>query len=277
MVASSAPAKIFGSLALLAVLTAACASSNPSPPPAVSTPIEATTPPAPKSPAQASVGPSTATSVTASAGPAGSFDPSSFSATVDNAWFPLKPGTKLVYKGVRDGEPAIDTVTVTGDTKIVNGAPAIVVHDELTLKGKLVERTDDWYTQDRDGNVWYVGEDTAELDDAGKVTSTEGSWEAGVNGAVPGIFMPAQPQIGDSHSQEYLAGQAEDHFVVLLTDTKVKVPAGSYTGAMLTAEWTRLEPSILTEKSYVSGIGEVREADVVGGDETLELVSAHVP
>ena len=167
----------------------------------------------------------------------------------------------------------MDTVTVTRRIKTIDGVPCVVVHDELTMSGSLAERTDDYYTQDRDGNVWYFGEATAELDEGGHVTSTEGSWMSGTDGAVAGLFMPARPEIGDSYSQEYLAGHAEDHFVVLLLHQKVTVPAGSYTGALVTAEWTPLEPGVLTKKTYVKGIGEVREADVTGGDEKLELVS----
>src|SRR3954454_11492729 len=117
MFASSTPARVTTTVALLGLLSGACASSSPSPPaPVVATPVAATTPPAPAPPAPASVAPSAAGSVAPSAGPSGSFDPANFSASVDNAWYPLKPGTKLVYKGVRDGEPAVDTVTVTGDT-----------------------------------------------------------------------------------------------------------------------------------------------------------------
>ena len=134
----------------------------------------------------------------------------------------------------------------------------------------LAETTDDWYVQDRDGNVWYFGEATKELD-GGKVVSTEGSWEGGVDGAEPGIYMPANPVVGQSALQEFYAGQAEDHFVVLLTSTKVKVPLGSFSGALMTAEWTPLEPDVLSEKFYVKGTGQVREVDVAGGDERLEL------
>jgi hypothetical protein len=204
-------------------------------------------------------------------------DPANFVGAIDNPWYPLKPGTVLSYRGIKDGQVAVDKVTVTSDTVVVDGVTCVVVHDMLTLDGALAETTDDWYTQDRAGNVWYFGEDTKELDANGKVVSTEGSWAAGVDGAQPGIFMPADPRIGVSGIQEFSAGNAEDRFVVLLTDAKVKVPAGTYTGALLTAEWTRLEPDVLTEKSYANGIGEVREADVAGGDEKLELVKVSGP
>src|ERR1051326_3951524 len=116
-----------------------------------------------------------------------------FSAHVDNPWFPLRPGTTYVYRGVKDGKPARDVVTVTRERKTITGVPCVVVHDRLYLGGRLEERTSDWYSQDRAGNVWYFGEDTAELDAHGHVTSTEGRWQAGRGGAEAGIYLPAHP------------------------------------------------------------------------------------
>ena len=203
--------------------------------------------------------------------PAPSIDPANFVPTIDNGWLPFIPGTSWTYQGLKDGEKAIDVVTVTHATKVIAGVTCVVVHDELKVAGQLAETTDDYYAQDRDGNVWYFGEATQELE-GGKVTSTEGSWETSVDGAVPGLFMPANPEIGYSGLQEFYAGHAEDRFVVLLTGQKVKVPAGSYSDVMITGEWTRLEPNVLTEKAYAKGIGEIREADVAGGNEKQELV-----
>jgi hypothetical protein len=199
------------------------------------------------------------------------FDPKNFVAVVDNPWFPLKPGTTYTYRGSKEGTKAVDVYTVTKKTKIVGGVKATVVHDELFLNGRLAERTDDWYAQDRQGNVWYLGEATAELNGSGTVVSTGGSWETGVAGARAGIYMPAHPKIGAAAAQEQFPGQAEDYFVVLLTNVTTKVPIGSFKGVLVTAEWTPLEPNILTKKFYASGLGELREADVVGGDEKLEL------
>jgi hypothetical protein len=143
------------------------------------------------------------------------------------------------------------------------GAPCAVVDDRLYLAGKLEERTTDWYTQDAHGNVWYFGEDTAELTPSGKVKSTEGSWLAGRNGAKPGIFMPAHPKVGQAFRQEYLKGEAEDHF---------RVVAFLGPSALLTEEWTPLEPGVLDHKLYVRGTGTVLERTVKGGDELNELV-----
>jgi hypothetical protein len=139
-----------------------------------------------------------------------------------------------------------------------------VVEDRLYLRGRLAERTTDWYSQDKRGNVWYFGEDTAELDGNGKVTSTSGTWRAGVNGARPGIFMSAHPKIGQSFQQEFAKGEAEDHF---------KVAAVLGANAVSTREWTPIEPGTLDSKIYVRGVGTVLELTVKGGDERLELVS----
>src|SRR4051812_16010742 len=159
-----------------------------------------------------------------------------FTANVTNPWFPLAPGTSYHYEGVKDGKRAHETLTVTNRVKMIRGAPCRVVEDRLYVGGHLGERTTDWYTQDAKGNVWYFGERTAELDAKGHVTSTEGSWRAGADGAVPGVFMPAHPRPGQSFRQEYLEGEAEDHFRVV-----------AYLGpnALLTEEWTPLEPGVL--------------------------------
>jgi hypothetical protein len=196
-----------------------------------------------------------------------------FSAYVTNPWFPLRPGTVSVYVGVKDGKPARDVVTVTHAVKTIQGAPCVVVRDRLYLNGKLEERTTDWYSQDRRGNVWYFGETTAELDAHGRVTSTEGSWQAGRDGAKAGISMPARPVPGRFGRQEFYKGQAEDHFEVLSRRAVVDVPYTSSRRALLTKEWTPLEPGVVDHKYYVRGVGTVLEQTVRGGDERQELVS----
>ena len=196
-----------------------------------------------------------------------------FSARVDNPWFPLRPGTVARYRGVKEGQPSLDVVKVTERTRRIQGAPCVAVDDELYLRGRLAERTTDWYSQDGRGNVWYFGEKTAELDRAGKVTSTEGSWLAGRDGARAGIFMAARPRVGQSFRQEYLKGHAEDHFQVLALATRVSVPYIRTAKALLTKEWTPLEPDVLDHKYYVRGIGTVLEQAVRGPKETLRLIS----
>jgi hypothetical protein len=190
-----------------------------------------------------------------------------FSARVDNPWFPLRPGSRYVYTGVKDGRPSRDVVFVARGTKVIDGAPCAVVEDRLFIDGRLHERTTDWYTQDARGNVWYFGESTAELDRNGHVTTTAGTWQAGVDDAVPGIYMPARPRLGQSGRQEYLKGQAEDRFEVI----------GVFGNAVLTKETTPLEPGVVDHKLYVRGIGTVLEQTERGGDEQNKLVSLTRP
>ena len=196
---------------------------------------------------------------------------SSFSARVDNQWFPLRPGTRYVYSGVKDGKRARDVMTVTHETRMIDGVPCVTVLDRLYLDGKLEERTTDWYSQDARGNVWYFGENTAELDAHGRVTSTEGTWTTGVDGAQPGIYMPAHPRPGQTGRQEYLKGHAEDHFKVIGLFDAV-TPHGAPT-ALLTQETTPLEPGVVDHKLYVRGIGTVLEQTERGPNERNELIA----
>jgi len=209
----------------------------------------------------------TAAALTAGPTPAAS----TYTATVDNPWFPLRPGVRYVYAGVKDGQPSRDVVTVTHRVRSIAGVPCVVVRDRLYLRGRLRERTTDWYSQDSRGNVWYFGEQTAELDAHGRVTSTEGTWTAGVDGARPGIYMPARPRVGETGRQELYRGHAEDHFKVLGLFRTVN-DAGRRS-ALLTQEWTPLEPGTLDHKLYVRGVGTVLEHTERGGDEHAELVA----
>jgi hypothetical protein len=204
-------------------------------------------------------------------GGAGGSDPGKFSANVDNPWFPLKPGTTYVYEGTKDGKKARDLYTVTHGTKTIDGAPTRVVSDLLFLNDRLAERTTDYYSQDTSGNVWYFGEDTAELDSHGKVKTREGTWHAGENGAKPGIFMEPRPAVGQSHRQELYKGHAEDHYAVIGTNASIRVPAGRFIHAVLTKEWTPLEPKVLDHKYYAKGVGQVAEKSVRGPKEALVL------
>jgi hypothetical protein len=195
----------------------------------------------------------------------------SFSPHVDNPYFPLTPGTTFISTGTKDGEKALDIVAVTERTRKVDGARTRVVEDRLYLNNVLEERTSDYYAQDKCGNVWYFGEDTAELDERGKVISTSGSFHAGVDGAQPGVFMQAHPELGRRFRQEWLKGEAEDTFRVIDLSTTVKVPFGSFRHALRTSETTDLEPGVLDNKYYVKGIGQVVERSVTGPTERLQL------
>jgi hypothetical protein len=192
---------------------------------------------------------------------------------VTNPYFPLAPGTIFHYEGESDGIPTSDDMIVTHDTKVIVGVTCTVVHDIGYTNGIVSEDTFDWYAQDGDGNVWYFGEDTKELDVDGNVISTEGSWEAGVNGAQQGIIMEANPRVGDKYQQEFAAGVAEDMAQVLNLNRTGCVPYGCFDDLLLTKEFTPLEKGLTEHKSYAPGVGDILEEVVKGGDERNELVS----
>jgi len=196
---------------------------------------------------------------------------------VTNTWFPLARGSVYVYDGQKDGKTARDVMTVTRKVRTITGIRAAVVADRLFLNGRLAERTTDWYAQDRRGTVWYLGESTAELNANGKVTSREGSFLNGRDGAKGGIFMPPHPSVGQTFQQESFRGQAEDRFRILDLAASVTTPAVSSNAAMLTKETTPLEPKVVDHKYYVQGIGTVKEQQVAGAPagqaEETQLVS----
>jgi hypothetical protein len=186
-------------------------------------------------------------------------DPANFVRTIDNPWYPLRPGTTYVFTGVADGKATRDVVTVTRQTKTILGVSCVVVKDNVYEAGKLSEATHDWYAQDKQGKVWYFGEATATVDAKGKVKSTSGSWEAGVDGAQAGIVMPARPKVGQAFRQEYYKGKAEDHFAIESLSAHVSTPYASSRHAMRTREWSPLEPGVVERKLYVRGIGLVAD------------------
>ena len=167
-------------------------------------------------------------------------------------------------------------ITVTGELKTVLGIDATVVRDSVYVDGALVEDTYDWFAQDGEGNVWYLGEDSTEYED-GAVVSTEGSWEAGVDGALPGIVMPADPEVGDAFRQEFLPGVAEDLGEVIDTGGSATVPAGSFDDVVTTEDWTPLEPEVVEHKQYAAGVGKIAERKVAGGDGAVVLVEFTAP
>ena len=201
-----------------------------------------------------------------------SLDPSTFVALVDNPYWPLTPGSEWVYRETSgDGEVLRVVVTVTSETKQILGIDATVVHDTVSLGNEVVEDTFDWYAQDADGNVWYLGEDTKEFKN-GKVVSTEGSWEAGVNWAQAGIILPAAPTPGLTYREEYLEGEAEDAATVLGVDEQVEVPFGIFDGVLLTKNFTPLTPELVEHKFYAVGVGQVAAITVSGGTDREELI-----
>jgi hypothetical protein len=197
-------------------------------------------------------------------------NPSEFTTKIDNKYFPLKPGTTFVYQGKSGGNAERDVMGVTHSTKQIMGAKCVVVDDRVWAHGQLTEKTFDYYAQDEKGNVWYFGENSKEYKN-GKV-STQGSWEAGKNGAKPGIIMQSHPKMGQSYRQEYKKGSAEDMAKVLELNGSAEVPYGSFDHVLVTKEWSPLEPGVVEHKSYAAGVGDVKEVTVKGPSETLGLV-----
>jgi hypothetical protein len=204
-------------------------------------------------------------------------DPADFTTEIDNSYWPMPAGASWVYRETNEdgGEQRVE-VTVTDETRKVMGIEARVVHDVVTEDGAVVEDTFDWYAQDADGNVWYLGEETEEYED-GEVVTTAGSWEAGVDGAQPGVIVPASPEPGLTYRQEYYAGEAEDAAAVLSLDERAQVPAGSFEGLLLTKDYTPLDPEILEYKLYAPGIGPVLVLAVSGGSGREQLLEYRLP
>ena len=204
--------------------------------------------------------------------PTAAIDPVNFVLRVDNELFPLEPGTTFFYEGEQDGTPTSNETYVTHRTKRILGVTCTVVRDLAFEEGVLVERTLDWYAQDVAGNVWYFGEDTEELDADGNVISTEGTWKAGVDGALPGIVMEAHPRVGDRYPQEIAPGVAEDKTQVLSLHKSTSIALGHFDDLLLTKEWSPLDPGVVEHKFYAEGVGFIRADMVKGGDEHTELV-----
>jgi hypothetical protein len=210
------------------------------------------------------------------AGPA--FDPAHFTHPVGNAYFPLTPGLVTHLRGTDGGERFREKVRVTHRTRMISGVQAVVVHDVVRRQdGTLAETTDDWYANDDQGNVWYLGEDTATYDEHGQLEDREGSWEAGVDGAEPGIVMPAGPRPPTATRMELLKGVAEDQAWVVQRLRHVRVAGTRYAGIVRTLEWSRLEPRVISQKFYAAGLGIIEERDIAAGDEHFWLVSARRP
>ncbi len=201
-------------------------------------------------------------------------DPAEFSTKIDNPYLPFAVGSRWVYAETEDGQPDQKVVVkVTDKTRtIANGVEAVVVRDTVTEGGELIELTDDWYAQDSAGNVWYLGEDTAEYED-GKRVCRCGSFEAGVDGAEAGIVMAASPEDGMTYRQEYYEGEAEDRAEVLSLDEKAEVQTGYYPKTLMTKDLVPLEPRVSEHKFYAEGVGLVLALHISGGAGREELVS----
>jgi hypothetical protein len=201
-------------------------------------------------------------------------DPSQFTTEIDNPWWPMKPGSRWVFRET-DAEGSVSKVVVTvlDKTKMIaNGVEARIVHDQVTEDGQIKEDTFDWYAQDADGNLWYFGEDTTEYEN-GKPKTKEGSWEAGKDGALAGIIMPADPQVGMTYREEYYKDHAEDGASIIGTDGLAVVPDGRFEQCVQTRNFSGIEPDVIEEKLYAKGVGVVLEITVSGGSDRSELLS----
>jgi hypothetical protein len=206
---------------------------------------------------------------------AASIDPANFSSPKANPYFPLRPGTTFVYRGHESGDHLLERMTVTSKTKTIVGVQTVVVRDVMWANGVLDEKTTDWYQADDNGTVWYFGEATATYKPNGKVESREGSWQAGRDGAVAGVIMPANPHPTDAYRQEFRKGHAEDQAWIVQNHLAIRVPIGRVDDVVRSFEWTRLEPHVVSVKFYAPHLGIVREQDVAGGTEFMELVAVH--
>jgi hypothetical protein len=199
-------------------------------------------------------------------------DPNNFVDVIDNPYLPYPVGASWTYQGTEDGETESVKVTVTPERKEIMGISATVVRDTVTTgDDEVVEDTYDWFAQDRDGNVWYLGEDSTEFEN-GKAVGTSGSWEAGVDGALPGIVMQAHPEVGQAYRQEYYVGEAEDLAEVDQLDATESVPFGDFDQLVVIKEWNPLEPDVVEEKYFAQDVGLVLEIKIEGGDGRTELI-----
>jgi len=201
-------------------------------------------------------------------------DPADFVDVIDNPYLPLAVGSRWVYEGEADEEGQVEhiEVVVLPERKEILGISATVVRDTVTVDGVLLEDTHDWFAQDDEGNVWYLGESVKNYED-GELVDTEGSFEAGVDGALPGIVMLARPAVGDAYRQEHYEGEAEDLGEVVSLGGEMNVPAGRFTDVLVTKDWNPLEPEVVEQKTYAPGVGLVFEEHIEGDTGTSSLIS----
>ena len=196
--------------------------------------------------------------------------PGNYVQGVNHPYFPLVPGITLVYETQTSEGVERDEVSLTGNTRTILGVVCTEVHDLVTLEGEPIEDTLDWFAQDTLGNVWYFGELAMNFEE-GQLDNLDGSWEAGIDGAKPGIVMEANPQVGDVYRQEFLIAEAEDIGEVMKLSATVAVPYGVFTGCIKTEDQTPIEPDVEENKYYAAGIGMVLSVNLETG-ERAELV-----
>lgn len=203
-------------------------------------------------------------------------NPANFVAVIDNPYLPLRPGTTFIAEGIKDGAKERIVTSVSHATKVILGVTCVAVWDRVFSNGKLEEDTTDWFAQDKEGNVWYFGEDSKDIQN-GVVTSTLGSFVAGIDGAQPGIVMQAHPTVGKSYHQEYYKGKAEDMAQIVSLTGTASVPYGHFNNLIVTKEWTPLEPGAVERKYYAPGVGWIRTTfDGSSDEETLVKITSGI-
>lgn len=203
------------------------------------------------------------------------FDPQNFPdpTKITNQYFPLSPGTQFIFEGNRKNIPVRVELMVTRETKVVSGVATVVVREKVFEARQLVEDTLDWYAQDTSGNVWYLGQYATDYE-RGQIKGHEGSWEAGLNGAKPGVVMYASPQVGRAYRQEFAPKIAEDMAKVIKLNDSTCVPLKCFQGNVLvTEDWTSLDTQEVIHKYYAPGVGLIRSLTIKGEPEKIELVS----
>jgi len=191
-------------------------------------------------------------------------DPANFVGTIDNPYFPLQPGTTFIYEGQMPDGFEHDEFAVTHNTRVILGVTCVEIHDSVFTDGALTEDTLDWFAQDRDGNVWYFGENTHELED-GLIATIAGTFMGGVSGDKPGIIMKAHPAVGDFYRQEFSLNNAEDFAQTLSLNEVVTVHGRTFNHCLKSEETTPLEPDLLEDKFYAPGVGNILTVDVNTG------------
>ncbi len=197
-------------------------------------------------------------------------DPAEFTTRIDSRYWPMRRGERWLYESSGDGTKARSRVRATGRTRtLANGVRARALRDAARENGRLVEVAFEWYAQDAAGNVWYLAEDVMEPV-RGRLRRTEG-WEAGVDGAQPGMVMPGAPEVGMRYRQQHYTRKNADRSEILSLEERVRVPAGHFNDVQMLRETTPLEPRALEYKFYAPRVGLVLTQEVSGGSARLEL------
>jgi hypothetical protein len=241
----------------------------------ISTPSVVTVgaPPTAAAPATVTPIPSKTPKPTATQKYAPSIKSANYAKTIDNPYFPLTPGTTYLFNGTKDKSQLINEVVVTKKTRKIMGVTCVEVDSTVTVDDNLAEKTIGWYSQDKQGNVWFFGEDAKQYSTSGKVTGTAGTFLAGSNSALPGIVMQANPTTDLSYRQDSYKGHAEDMAQVLSLTESVNVTYGSYDNVLMTKEWSPLDAKVVENKWYAKGVGLVMSKTVQGGNEEMQLTS----